>query len=102
MNNVFDELKENLQAQKHKKIMLPETTDTRIIKATRRIKKQKIVTPILIGNEDRIIELSKKFKTDISNCEIIDPVNYERWDEMLKTFIEKRNGKIQNDEAEKK
>lgn len=65
-----------------KKIVLPESSDERILKAAVRLKKNKIAEPILIGDRQKIEEKAREFSADISGLEVRDPLH----DENLKSF----------------
>lgn len=73
-----------------KKIVLPEATDIRILKATEKITQEKIADIILVGNNDEIKNIADKNNINISLAEIIDPVSYEDKDIMINTLYELR------------
>ncbi len=55
------------------KIVLPEGTEPRILKAASIIKKENIAEIIILGNENEISSIANKEKINIENMEIIDP-----------------------------
>ena len=73
-----------------KKIVLPEYKDERVLKATEIILKEGFVTPVLVGNPAEIAEAAKAVGVSIEGAEIIDPANYDRYQEMVDTFVELR------------
>lgn len=87
MSNIINELKEKITG-KALKIVFPESTDIRVLEAAERLSTEGLLEPILIGNPENI---SSKF--DLSKCTIIDPNNFERYDEMVESFVERRKGK---------
>lgn len=93
MANIIETLKTNI-AGKNLKIVFPESSDKRILDAAQRLAKEGILTPVLIGDEQ---ELKKAI--DTTGCEIIDPYTYERYDEMVDAFVERRNGKATKEQA---
>lgn len=99
MSDLFEGLKQNLRRNSTKKIVFPEPTDERILRAASRLGEEELVKPILIGNEADVNDLANKLNVSISNCEIIDPANYEKMDEMVNAFVERRNGKVNAEEA---
>lgn len=100
MSDLFSALKDNLTKGKKKKIVFPEATDERILSAAGRLANESLVTPVLIGKRNEVVELAKKLNADISECEIIDPADYVKWDEMVESFVERRNGRVERKEAE--
>lgn len=99
MSDLFEGLKENLRKKKLKRIVFPEPTDERILKAASRLVEDELVKPILIGNEKDVNDLAEKLNVNISNCELLDPANYAKMDEMVDQFVERRNGKVKKEEA---
>lgn len=73
-----------------KKIVLPEYKDERVLKATEIILKEGFVTPVLVGNPAEIAEAAKAVGVSVEGAEIIDPANYDRYQEMVDTFVELR------------
>ena len=85
---------------KKKTIVLPETSDIRTIEAAAKALGEKIANIILIGGADDIFSRAKDL--NLSGAEIIDPLKYERMDEMIKGLYELRKDKgMTIDEAEK-
>jgi len=61
----------------NKTIVLPETNDVRILKATEIISKSHLAKIILVGREAEINELAGKNSINISDAKIIDPLKSE-------------------------
>lgn len=76
-----------------KKIVFTEGTDSRIIEATSRLLASYFLHPILIGNEDEVIAAAEEAGYNIRGASIIDPENYDRFDEMVDLFCELRKSK---------
>jgi phosphate acetyltransferase len=74
-----------------KTIVLPESNDIRTLKAAAMVQKQGIANVILIGNGDEIKKLSGDL--DISKAKIVDPANFEKFDEYVNTLFELRKAK---------
>ncbi len=100
MSDLFLGLKTNLKKELKKKIVFPEATDERVLVAAGRLGNENLVLPVLIGKRDQIIDLAEKLQTDISECDIEDPADYAKWDEMVDSFVKRRNGKVDRKEAE--
>lgn len=96
------ELIEGLKAQiagKDIKIVLPEGTEPRIIGAAARLYKEGILVPVLVGQPDAIKAVAGEKKIDIEGIEILDPNNYPAFDEMVAAFVERRKGKVSEEDA---
>lgn len=74
-----------------KTIVLPESTDIRTIKAAAMIQEQGIANVILVGNKDEIKKLAGDL--DISKAQIVDPANFDRFEEYVNTLYELRKAK---------
>ncbi|WP_251423965.1 phosphate acetyltransferase [Veillonella agrestimuris] len=73
-----------------KKIVLPEYHDDRVLFATEIILKEGFCTPVLVGNPADIEAAAKAAGASIEGAEIIDPNHYDRFQEMVDTFVELR------------
>lgn len=82
------------------KIVFPEATDARILGAAARLKAEELVEPILVGNEEEIRNAAHARGIKTSSFTIISPDNYDKWDEMVDTFVERRK-KASKEQAEK-
>ena len=83
--NFIENIK-NKAKQEIKTIVLPESEDIRTLKATEEALKEKYANIILIGNKERIIEITEKNKIYIEGAEIIEPEsseNYEKYTNLL-------------------
>ena len=60
-----------------------------------------LVEPILIGDPPDIANAAMARGINTSNFIIINPNDYEKWDEMVEAFVERRNGKATKEDAEK-
>lgn len=83
------------------KIVFPEGTDERIIKAAGRLASEKAISPQLLGNKDQIMMKADSLKVDLRDVEILDPKTNPMIEEMIPVFIEKRKGKVTEEEARK-
>lgn len=95
------DLVQNLKAKVkplNKRIVLPEYFDPRVVEATAQILKEGFVTPVLVGNPEDIKAAASKAGVSVDGAEIINPANYERLDEMVKTFAELRAKKGMTEE----
>lgn len=97
----FDQMIEKLQNDT-KKIVFTEGTDARILEASAELLKDGILTPVLVGNVDEVKKAAAEGGFVIDGAEIIDPANYDRFDEMVALLCEMRKKKgMQPEEAAK-
>ncbi|MBQ8987188.1 MAG: phosphate acetyltransferase, partial [Lachnospiraceae bacterium] len=76
-----------------KTIVFTEGTDARILEAASRLLASNFLTPILVGNVDEITNAAEEEGYNIRGAQIIDPTNYDRFDEMVEVFCELRKSK---------
>jgi phosphate acetyltransferase len=95
---MFENLIEVLKANP-RKIVYTEGTDARILESAARLKKAGFLTPVLVGSPAAVHEAAKKGGFDIDGLEIIDPDNYDRFDEMVAKMVELRKGKMTPEEC---
>jgi phosphate acetyltransferase len=85
-----------------KRIVFTEGTDPRILEAASRLLAGNFLTPILVGNEEAVLQAAEEAGYNIRGAQIIDPQNYERLDEMVALLCELRKSKnMQPEEARK-
>lgn len=96
--DIFEELKEKIKG-KNVKIVFPEGEDKRVLSAAVRLKDEKLITPVILGNISEIEKLSKELSLSIDDIEIIDPKKAKDFDEMVDKFVEIRKGKNTKEEA---
>ncbi len=99
MSDLFTNLKATLEKQAKKKVVFPEATDERVLKAASRLAQEDIVEPILIGNINEINQLAQQHNLEVANCTLIDPSNYAKIDEIIDAFVARRNGKVSKAKA---
>lgn len=95
---MFDKLLANLKANS-KKIVFTEGTDARILSAAARLLSEKLMGVVLCGAPDAVTKAAADGGFDITGAEIIDPMNYDGMDEMVKTMSDLRKGKMTEDEC---
>jgi phosphate acetyltransferase len=76
-----------------KKIVFTEGTDARILEASSRLLAGNFLEPVLIGNEAEVYKAAEEAGYNIKGAQIIDPENYDRFDEMVDMFCELRKSK---------
>lgn len=76
-----------------KKIVFTEGNDPRILEAASRLLAGTFLHPILVGNPEEINKAAEESGFNIRGAEIIDPLNYDRFEEMVELFCELRKSK---------
>ena len=96
---LIETLKEKLSGEQ-KTIVLPEGEDERVLSAAVTLKEEGIVTPVLLGDIDKVKSLANELSVDVSSIEIIDPKTSELRAELKESLLERRKGKVDEDKAE--
>ena len=76
-----------------KRIVLPEGTEERTIKAASEIQKQGFAYPVLVGEEDVILQKANELDVDLTGVEIIEPAKSDRLQAYIESFYELRKNK---------
>lgn len=98
MADLFSVIKDQING-KNLTIVLPEAKDIRIIEAAAKLSAEGLVKVVLVGNPDEVVAFASTNQFDVSKCQILDPQNYERFDEMVAKFVEVRKGKVSEEQA---
>ncbi|MBW8350036.1 phosphate acetyltransferase [Bacillus sp. IITD106] len=98
-NDLFDILKEKARGW-DRKIVFPEALDPRVLAAAGRLAAEEVLTPVLIGNMEKIQEKADEMNVSLDRMEIYDPAKYVAVDEMVASFVERRKGKVTESEAQ--
>ncbi len=82
-----------------KRIVFPEGTEEKVLRASQIILDEEIAKPILLGNRDTISEKIKMLDLDLTGVEIIDPIHSQKFNEYVSKFYDmrKRKGVTQKD-----
>ncbi len=80
-------------AEKSKKIVLPETNDSRTLIAAQELFLKKLVTPVLVGNKDKVLSKALDEKINLEGIEIIDIHTFPKRNDFIKLYYEKRKHK---------
>lgn len=76
-----------------KKIVFTEGSDPRILEAASRLLASNFLSPILVGDEDEIVQAAEDSGFNIRGANIVDPKKYENIDAMVELFCELRKKK---------
>lgn len=96
--DIFESLKSKISG-KNLKIVFPEGEEPRILRAVARLNEEKIITPVVLGDESKIKELAEKEGLNINEVKIVNPLNAGDFDEKVQQFVERRKGKNTEDQA---
>lgn len=99
MSSLLDVLQEKLSG-KNVRIVLPEGEDERVLTAATKLQATDYVTPLVLGNEEKVNTLAQDKGLDISNIQIIDPSKSDLKAELVKSFVERRKGKATEEQAQ--
>ncbi|MGD7042908.1 phosphate acetyltransferase [Jeotgalibacillus proteolyticus] len=100
MSDLFTTLTEKVKGN-NVRIVFPEGQDERILRAASRLAAEGILTPVLIGNEKAVEEKAQQMNVKLNGTEILDPSTYEKMDELVASFVERRKGKATEEDARK-
>lgn len=100
MSDLFEGLKQKISGR-NLKIVLPEGLDERILRAASRLAEEKLVTPILIGNIEQVQSKARELGVSVEATEIYDPASYAGMDELVAAFVDRRKGKVTEEDARK-
>lgn len=91
------------RAKKDKKtIVLPESEDERVLRASHAILEQKVANIILLGEQDKVVQKARDLGLNLDKAQIIDPKTSSSLDEYTKSFYELRKHKGLSEEDAKK
>ena len=100
MADLFEGLKQKLSGR-DMRIVFPEGLDERIVRAAGRLAVEKRLTPILIGNIEQVQAKAQELGVSLEAAEIYDPASYAAMDELVAAFVERRKGKVTEEDARK-
>jgi phosphate acetyltransferase len=98
VSDLFAALKQKV-AGKNVTIVFPEGLDERILTAVGRLAAENVLQPIVIGDQEAVVQKAKELGLTLEKVEIVDPRSYEGMDEMVAAFIERRKGKVTEEDA---
>ncbi len=88
--------------QANRRIVLPETSDERVIRAASQILKENLAQVILVGNQETIMHSAKAYEVSLSGVKIVDPYNFGRLNDYVNKLVELRSKKGMTPEEAKK
>ncbi len=88
----IDEIKKRAKNEM-KTIILPEAEDKRVLEAASKVIKEGFAKVILLGDEEKIKDDSKKYEINLDGVDIINPLTSEKKEEYKQTLYELRKNK---------
>ena len=79
--------------QNKKRIVLPESTDERILRAAEIILRRDVADVILLGDEVEVRERSMRLGLDLSKAKIVNHLEVDYFEEFVEAFYQKRKDK---------
>lgn len=98
VSDLLEDLKNRVQKEKTK-IIFPEGLDERILQAASRLSMENILVPVLIGQQQRITAKINELDLKFGHFEVADPYNYSEFEALVSAFVERRNGKVTEQQA---
>ncbi|ARJ51137.1 phosphate acetyltransferase [Staphylococcus lutrae] len=99
MSHLLDGLKDKL-SNKNVRIVLPEGEDVRVLKAAVQLHASNYVTPIVLGNIDKIKALASENDLTIEDLNMIQPDTSDLKAALVEQFVERRKGKATEEQAQ--
>jgi len=100
VSDLFEGLKQKISGR-DLRIVFPEGLDERIVRAASRLAEEKLITPILIGNIEKVQAKAAELGVSLDEAEIYDPASYAGMDELVSAFVDRRKGKASEEDARK-
>ncbi len=91
-NSLLDSIKEKA-ARRKKTIVLPESHDERVLKAAEILTKEKVVSVITLGDEEKIRNSAKALNVDLAGIRIIDPFKADKLSDFTNIYFNLRKKK---------
>jgi len=98
VSTFFDGIKEKVRGH-NKTIVFPESSDERVLTAVSRFAADEVIRPVLIGNKDEIQAKARAIGVSVEGVAVYDPEDYAGFEEMVQAFVERRKGKVTEEDA---
>ncbi|HFH6644766.1 TPA: phosphate acetyltransferase [Streptococcus agalactiae] len=101
MRSLFGGLREKVASGDYVKIVFPEGSDERVLRAAARLKFEGLVDPVILGKADEVHDSLARLGFVDQDYSVIDPEQYEKFEEMKEAFVEIRKGKATMEDADR-
>ncbi len=91
-SQLLEEIK-NKAIKLNKTIVLPESHDERVLKAAEILAREKIISVITLGNDDRVRSDAKKLDVDLTGIRVIDPSTSDKLSDFTNLYFNLRKHK---------
>ena len=91
-SQLLEEIK-NKAIKLNKTIVLPESHDERVLKAAEILAREKIISVITLGNDDRVRSDAKKIDVDLTGIRVIDPSTSDKLSDFTNLYFNLRKHK---------
>ena len=96
--DIFERFENQLKAAP-RTIVFTEGTDARILSAASRLLANGVLNVVLLGEPEAVKKAAAEDGFDVSKATIVDPENYEGFDEMVAQMVTLRKGKMTEDQC---
>lgn len=100
VSGIFEQIEAKVKSE-FPTIVFPEGTDKRVLEAAIKLADNKVLHPIVVGNNEDVAEKAEEIGLSLENVEVIDPAEYPYYDELVTAFVERRKGKVTEEDARK-
>jgi phosphate acetyltransferase len=90
--SVLSEIKDRAKAKK-RRVVLPEGTEPRMIRAAKKILSEGIASVTLLGDQQEIERLAKEHGLNLGNVEVINPAHSAHYNDYVSEFMAIRQAK---------
>lgn len=90
---LFNELINNIKGKK-RRLVFTEGEEIRVLSAAVRLANNDILTPVILGNIKKIKTIAKSHQLSLEKVDLVDMENFDRKDEMVKSMLQLRRGKM--------
>jgi len=96
--NLVESMKQTIKG-KGIRMVFAEGWDSRMIQAASQLKSEHLMEPILLGDTAIIAQTAQEQNVDLAGLTIIDPKDYDGFEQMVEEFVAIRKGKATEEEA---
>lgn len=99
MNDIFELIKNQLIATSQKRIVFPEISDERVLRAANRLARERIITPVYIGEAREVESYANQFNITLAEYEAMNPKGFAGLSDLADKYVARRQGRIDSETA---